>query len=193
MDVTNVTTGKPNPAGAMWWAPLGTTLPTDATTALDNAFLPLGYVSSDGLTNADNITTETIRAWGGDVVDNPQTEHTDTMKAKFIEILNLNVLKMVYGPDNVSGTLATGITLRSNNNERPAGVFVCDMALRDGAKKRIVAPNAKLSNLADISYKDNDAVGYDATLACRSGGFGGNDPDTHKEYIKRAAATTTTP
>lgn len=189
MDVTNVTTGKPNPAGAVWWAPLGTTLPTDATSALDNAFLPLGYCSEDGLVNADSITTENIKAWGGDIVATPQTEHVDTMKAKYLEILNVNVLKMVYGSDNVSGTLAAGLTIRSNNNERPAGVFVCDMALRDGAKKRIVAPNAKLTALGEINYKDNDAAGYDATLTCMSGGFGSNDPDTHKEYIKRASVS----
>lgn len=185
MDVTNVTTGKPNPAGAVWWAPFGSTLPTDATTALDAAFLPLGYCSEDGLVNADSITTENIKAWGGDIVATPQTEHVDTMKTKLLEILNPNVLKMIYGSDNVSGTLATGITVRSNNNERPTGVFVCEMALRDGAKKRIVAPNAKLTNLGEITYKDNDVAGYDATLTCMSGGFGGTDPDTHKEYIQR--------
>ena len=183
--VSNVSTGKPNPAGALYWAPLGTTLPTDATTALDNAFKALGYVSEDGLTNADTIETETIKAWGGDIVDTPITDHTDTFAAKLLEILNIDVLKLVYGDDNVSGTLATGITVKSNSSDRTAGVFVCDMALRDGAKKRIVAPNAKLTELGEIQYVDNDVAGYDATLTAMSGGFTG-DNDTHKEYIIRA-------
>ena len=34
---TNVTAGKPKITGAVFVAPLGTTIPTDATSALDNA------------------------------------------------------------------------------------------------------------------------------------------------------------
>ena len=44
---TNVSTGKPNISGAVYVAPMGTTLPTDATTALDEAFTCLGDVSED--------------------------------------------------------------------------------------------------------------------------------------------------
>ena len=68
--VTNVSAGKPNPAGALYWAPLGSTLPTDATTALDAAFLPLGYVSEEGLTNSNSRDNDEIHAWGGDAVLN---------------------------------------------------------------------------------------------------------------------------
>ena len=34
----NVTTGKPKVGGAVFRAPVGTTLPTDASTALNSAF-----------------------------------------------------------------------------------------------------------------------------------------------------------
>ena len=36
--VSNVSAGKPKVSGAVFRAPLGTTLPTDATTSLGNAF-----------------------------------------------------------------------------------------------------------------------------------------------------------
>ena len=39
--VENVTTAKPKIDGAIYSAPKGTTLPTDAKTALDAAFKPL--------------------------------------------------------------------------------------------------------------------------------------------------------
>lgn len=40
----NVTTAKPKIGGAVYSAPLGTALPTDATTKLDDAFKALGYI-----------------------------------------------------------------------------------------------------------------------------------------------------
>ena len=58
-----VTTGKPNISGAVYTAPIGTTLPTDATTALDTtAFTCLGYVSEDGLTNNNEMDVSSIKA-----------------------------------------------------------------------------------------------------------------------------------
>lgn len=43
-DAKNVSTGKPKVGGAIFRAPLGTTLPTDATTALDAALSHLDIV-----------------------------------------------------------------------------------------------------------------------------------------------------
>jgi hypothetical protein len=61
--------------------------------------------------------------------------------------------------------------------------------MRDGAKKRTVAPNCKLTGLGDIVYVDNDVAGYEATITAMSGGFTAGDNDTHKEYIVRATST----
>ena len=49
-EVKNVTTAKPKVSGEVFYAPLGTTLHTDATTPLDTKFKNLGYVSEDGFT-----------------------------------------------------------------------------------------------------------------------------------------------
>lgn len=59
----NVSTGKPKVGGAVFTAITGSTLPTDATTALDAAFKSLGYCSEDGVTNSSGISTENIKAW----------------------------------------------------------------------------------------------------------------------------------
>ena len=48
-DVTKVTAGKPKVGGALFRAPAGTALPTDAVTALAEAYKCLGYVSEDGV------------------------------------------------------------------------------------------------------------------------------------------------
>ena len=44
-DATKVTVSKPKTGGAIYRAPLGTSLPTDASSELDVAFKELGYAS----------------------------------------------------------------------------------------------------------------------------------------------------
>lgn len=44
-------------------APVGTTLPTDETTTLDNAFINLGYTTEEGSSLTYGQTTEDIMAW----------------------------------------------------------------------------------------------------------------------------------
>jgi hypothetical protein len=180
---TNVTAGKPKVGGAIYRAPIGTTIPTDATTALGTAFVCLGYVSEDGLTNDNSPESEDIKAWGGDTVLTLQTSKEDTFGFTLIEALNVEVLKTIYGDDNVTGTLSTGITVTANTKELDEYVWAIDMVLRDGALKRIVIPDGKVSEVGTITYADGDAVGYETTL--------GTSPDasgnTHYEYIIKTA------
>lgn len=175
---TNVTTGKPKVGGAVHWAPLGTTLPTDATTALGSDFKALGYISKDGVTNDNSPSSETVKAWGGDTVLSMQTERPDSFGMTLIEALNEDVLKTIYGTSNV--TSASGaITIKATADDMPSGCWVIDMILKGGKAKRIAIPNGTISELGTITYKDDEAIGYQITI---------NDvPDTngvyHYEYI----------
>ena len=176
-----VTNGKPKIGGAVFVAPVGTTLPTDATTALATAFKELGYCSEDGLTNSNAPDTDTINAWGGDPVLNTQSARPDTFNLTLLEILNVDVLKTVYGEDNVTGDLETGIALKvSSSDQQIPHVFVVDMVLKGGVAKRIVVPSATLTDLDDITYDDSDASGYGCTFSCTPD----SDGYTHYEYIK---------
>lgn len=178
-NVANVTAGKPKIGGAIYRAPIGTTLPTDASTALAAAFENMGFVSEDGVTNSNSMESDELKAWGGDTVLNPQTAKTDTFKYKLIEALNVEVLKYVYGDDNVSGTLATGITITANSEDQAEQVIVIEMALKGGVIKRVVIPNGKVTEVGDIVYQDGDAVGYETTLTALPDTSG----NTHYEYI----------
>lgn len=174
-----VTSAKPKVGGSIYSAPIGTALPTDATTALNTAFKCLGYVSDDGVQNSDDRKTTDIKSWGGDIVNSVQTEKTDTFKYTLIEALNVDVLKEIYGDSNVTGDLDTGITVKSNSTELDEHVIVIEMVLRNNVLKRIVLPSAKVTDVGEIKYKDGDNVGYETTVTC----FPDDNSNTHYEYI----------
>jgi hypothetical protein len=180
-DVNKVTSAKPKIGGAIYSAPLGTTLPTDATTELNTAFKALGYISEDGLVNENTASTENLKAWGGDIVDVVQTEKTDKFTYTLIESLNIDVLKEIYGKDNVEGDLETGITIKANTKELEHHSVVIEMILKGGVLKRIVIPNGKVGEVGEIKYTDSEMVGFETTLNA----FPDSKANTHYEYIKK--------
>ena len=182
----NVTTGKPKTAGAVYRAPSGTTCPTDATTTLAGTFVCMGYISEDGVKNGSSFDTETIRDWGGDVVYEAESNKEDTFSFKMIEALNVDVLKAVHNSANVTGAISTGIAVSVNGAEHEEAAWVIDMIMRGDILKRICIPDAKISSVAEIVYKKNEAVGYDVTLKALADASG----NYHYEYIKQAASST---
>lgn len=183
MNTANVSTGKPKIGGAVFYAAAGSTLPTSTDGELDTAFKDLGYCSDDGVTNENSPEVEEIKAWGGDIVATPSKGKPDKFKFKLIECTNEEVLKAVYGSDNVTGTLATGITVNAKSADAEAAAWVIDMLLKDGAAKRIVIPNGTISEIGEIAYTDGDAIGYEITINAAPDETG----NTHYEYIKKGA------
>lgn len=177
-----VSAGKPAISGAVHRAAAGTTPPTDATTALAADFKALGYCSEDGLVNSNSPSTTNIKSWGGDTVLVIQEEKEDTFQLTLIESLNVEVLKAVYGADNVTGTLSAGLVVNATADEPEEGVWAIDTVMNSNTVKRFVIPHGKISEVGDITYSDTDAVGYEITITATPDEHG----KTHYEYIKQS-------
>lgn len=185
-NATKVSTGKASVTGAVFRAPQGTTLPTNASSAIADPFVCLGYVSEDGLTNTNSPESDNIKAWGGDVVIAMQNGKPDTFKFKLIESMNQDVQKAVYGSANVT-TITVGegddshtetkITANASDQEDASWIF--EIILKGSKIKRIVVPNAKITEIGDIGYSDSDAIGYEVTITAVPDANG----NTHYEYI----------
>lgn len=181
-----VSTGKPKTTGAVYRAPKGTALPTSATESLNVGFLDMGYISEDGVSNSNSPNTVKVKAWGGQTVLVVVNDKDDTVKIKFLESLNPNVLDTVYGAENVTVDGAAGtIAVVANAAALDEWAYVIDMVMKGGALKRIVIPAGSLSDVGDIVYKDKDPVGYEVTLECLPDSSG----NSHYEYIKLATGT----
>ena len=180
-----VSAGKPKKTGAIFAAPMGTELPTSTSDALNDAFKCLGFCSDAGVVNSTNITTTKIKAWGGETVLIINTSKEDTYKFTLIEVKNSDVLKFVYGAENVSGSLETGLTVTANAEQPDPVSLVIDMIMSDNTSKRVVIPSASISAVGDITYADNNAVGYETTLDCVPDG----DGNTHYEYMLKSAGS----
>ena len=183
----NVSAAKPKIGGAISRAPLGTALPTTATATLASAFKQLGYVSEDGLTNSNTFDSNNVASWDGDVVITTESNKIDTFTFKLLEVLNVDVLKSVYGDDNVTGDLDSGITVKANAQPQQEYSWVVDMVMKNGVIKRIVIPQAKVSAVADIVYKNNEAIGYETTISATP--YEAYEGDTHREYIIKGATS----
>ena len=179
----NVSFGKPKATGAVFVAPAGTTLPTNATTALSAAFKGLGYVSEDGLVNSVETDTENVNAWGGDLVLVGQTSFSETFTVNLLET-NADALKVYYGEDNVTVS-GDSITITQNSEQLPTVVVVFELVLTGGRVKRIVVPNAQIVDRSgEITYVDGEPIAYPAVFTA----YPDSNGNTHTEYIAVVAS-----
>lgn len=190
----NVTFGKPKVAGAIYRAVCGdgVTVPTDATTDLDTDLKLLGYVSEDGVTHTMENSDDGIKAWGGDTVLVPDTERTDSFQFTLLEVMNEEVLKAVFVDTNVTVTAATQsspkkISIASNSAVQPDCVWVIEMVMQGNNPKRIVIPKGVITEIGEITYKDDEAVGYQITVNGKADTSG----NTHYEYMTVGSPTST--
>lgn len=180
----NVSLGKTKASGVVWWAPAGTNLPTDAVTKLADTYRTPGYVSEDGITVSTSIDTQEIKEMGGSVVLNEVSSYSETVQFTLIET-SADSLKLRYGAYNVETvSTPTDTVTYTVTHTMPSGgalVLVLEIAMTGNRVKRIVIPEATLSDVGDITYSSGDAIGYDMTFTANPSDA--IDGATSVEYI----------
>ena len=163
--------------GGVAAGPTDSTLPTDATTSLPAGITALGLVGDEGVSLTRERSTDDIRAWGGQIARTVQTEFSETATLQFLESDKAEVLKEVYGEDNVTVT-GGNIAIKHNEQTLPSRVFVFDM--KDGDKRRrLVLPNAQITATEDITYVHSDIIRYGVTITA----YPDEDGNCAYEYI----------
>jgi hypothetical protein len=106
-DVDEIVAPSPRVSGGVRVAPPGTTLPVDATTALDAAFISLGRVSDDGVDKTEDRPKTDKYDWGGSLIASLQDHFSLTLKFKLLQLVNADVQAVVHGASNVTVTPGT--------------------------------------------------------------------------------------
>lgn len=158
-----VLTGKPvTGTGGLLFGDLSVALPTDATTALDPAWVKGGYIGEDGVTRTTDASDDKIRAWGGDAVKIVRTEHSITYTFEFLESANAAVLKLIHGEENVTVT-GSSVKVKQTSRMPARKAYILDM--KDApASIREVIPDGQITTSGDVTFVHSDVIRYAVTI-----------------------------
>lgn len=150
--------------GAVYVAPTGTTAPTDSSTALNAAFVDLGYVSADGIAETIDRTTNQIRAWqAGSLVREVTSEGTYSVSMTFLET-NQEVLELYYGASITGGALDGDPTTTGGRKS-----FVIDVVDGDTVERTYI-PAGEITAVGERTLASGDAIGYNVTITAYADG-----------------------
>ena len=173
---TEVRVGAPdqNVTGAIKHAPVGTTLPdlsdiTQAAVTISEAFTGDEYVSEDGLTLSPSRSTTEIKDWSGATVRKVLESFDGTLSWTMIST-NAGALSIAFGSNHITTVAATAAhgaqvkaALGAYLPEEQAWVFL----MKDGdARIIIVVPDGQITEVGDVTFASNAAVGWQVTLSC---------------------------
>jgi hypothetical protein len=151
--------------GGVFVAPSGTTLPTNATTALNVAFENLGYMDENGVAVAIDEEIQNIRAWqNGVTVRTVKSGQTTTIT--FTPMETNSVVLNEWMPGGFSAN--TGEISAEQSTTKPWIVQVEDQ----GNDIRLVVPSGQLTTRGTVTFSNGAAVTYPFTITCYPDGSG---------------------
>lgn len=163
-------------------------VPTNALGELPTvlAAAPAGYISQDGLTKTVDRKTDKIKDWNGDTIIVLTSEHSIMLKLTFMEAANANILKSIYGDENVHVS-GQSIKITENSADLPHNSYAFEIKGAEDARIRVFAPDAQVSSVGDVTFVKNDVIKYEVELEC----FTDSKNNKLYQFIDRVLPTTT--
>lgn len=156
---TNANNVRVGTTGAIYVGETVASAPTGATASL-TGFTELGYVSTDGVTETRDRSTNQIRAWqNADLVREVVTEATATFQFVLLET-SLQALAAYYGAevDQTDGSIEINPAATGGRKS-----FVIDLI--DGTDAiRTYVPSGEILSVGEQVYQNGEPVGYDITI-----------------------------
>jgi hypothetical protein len=149
--------------GNVYFAPVGTELPTDVTTPLNAAFEAVGHVTADALTESYDVSTEILRSWQKRAgVRTVVTEVAWTWQMVLLETSPL-VLELYYSGAQSTSSGGTSTTTVSADPEPVRKA--CVIEIEDGdVISRFALPVIEVGERGEVPHTSADGTGYDITI-----------------------------
>lgn len=165
---SKVAAARPKVGGAVYWAPSGTALPTNASTALGAGFKCLGPVSEDGVTPSRDTNVENIKEWDGSTLATLLTEENRTFEFTLYGIYDADALNFMFGAASVVTTPAAGasgtlVAITDKGGKPDKGVLVLEMT-HGKVKQRKVVPVADPTVTDEGPYASGELRSYTVSV-----------------------------
>lgn len=147
------------PHGKILTAALGSTVPTDVSTAWDPAWIDLGYADENGVKITPNLTTGPVKAWQSAMdVKRVVTSVETSIEFNMIQFDANTTSLYFFGAAwsaPVSGVSTLTVSSQVSVNERMLGIEWDDGA---GTVQRLIIPRGTVSKMNAVTLARKDAV-----------------------------------
>ncbi len=152
--------------GALWVAPLGSTLPTGME-AWPSDFVDLGYISDDGVTESVDEDTEEFTPWqSATPIRTEITSSTKTFQCTLWESKAATLSLYYRVPESDMSVDEDGVVSFEEAGKPTRDLRMFGLDVIDGTyRRRIILPYGEVTERGDISYTSDEMIGYEVTIS----------------------------
>ncbi len=163
----SVAASKPKVGGGMYYAPLGTVLPTDGSTALSASFKALGPISEDGVTPTRETNIEKIKEWDGSTLASLLSDESRSFEVVLYGVHDSDVNAYLFGANATvtAATVSTGKkTAILDKGGKPANAVLVFEMVHGAGKHRAIVPVADAVITAEAPWGTSGLKAYTLTI-----------------------------
>lgn len=153
--------------GSVFRAPLATAAPTSQASALNVAFVDLGYIGEGGVTQTIPASGDStpIKVWqNGATVRTVRSASDDPASFTFIALETNKTVVDSWAGATVTQTATEGSYTLNTTSTRTHYAWVIDVV--DGSElERVYIPDGVVSEVGDRVYANGEPIGYEMTVS----------------------------